>query len=93
MGNDCRDLRARLEVAVAHVSELMAEASESPGTCDGEDYASDSEDAPTVLCNAKVTTAVRKKLAIAIRDLMEHGLTSVSIFFRVPDFLSRSPNK
>lgn len=72
--NHWGDLRARLEVAVAQVSEIMMVA-ESQSTGESEDYASDSEGAPVVLCNARVTTAVRKKLAMAIKDLVEHGLT------------------
>jgi hypothetical protein len=43
------------------------------------DYTSDSEDAPVVLCNVKLTSAVRKQLALSIRDLMQHGLMPVSI--------------
>lgn len=33
--------------------------------------------APVVQCNEKLTTAVRKDLASAIRDLMQHGLMPV----------------
>lgn len=74
----CSDLRARLEVAVSEVSEIMKEATEGRSTGESEDYASDSEGAPVVMCNARITTAVRKKLAMAIKDLIEHGLTQVS---------------
>lgn len=74
-----RDLRARLEVTVAQVSEIMMEAAESQTSDETEDYASDSEGAPVVLCNVRITTAVRKKLAMAIKDLIEHGLTQASI--------------
>lgn len=34
--------------------------------------------APAVLCNEKLTSAVRKDLATALRDLMQHGLMEVS---------------
>lgn len=39
------------------------------------DYTSDSDSA-TSHANAKLTSAVRKHLAISIRDLMQHGLTA-----------------
>lgn len=71
-----RDLRANLELAVEHVIEL---ASNPENTLDN-DYTSDSEGAPVVLCNVKLTSAVRKRLAISIRDLMQHGLMPVSTF-------------
>ena len=70
-------MRARLEVAAAQVSEIMMEMTESQSPEESEDYASDSEGAPVVMCNARITTAVRKKLAMAIKDLIEHGLTQV----------------
>lgn len=70
-----------MEVAAAQVSEIMMEMSESQSTGESEDYASDSEGAPVVMCNARITTAVRKKLAMAIKDLIEHGLTQVSLVF------------
>ncbi|KAE8739031.1 hypothetical protein FOCC_FOCC015476 [Frankliniella occidentalis] len=73
--NHWGDLRARLEVAVAQVSEIMMEAAESQSGGESEDYASDSEGAPVVMCNARITSAVRKKLAMTIKELMEHGLT------------------
>ncbi|KAG1677506.1 RUN domain-containing protein 1 [Nymphon striatum] len=68
-GNHWGDLRANLEIAVQHVIELASQ--EQPVDSD---YTSDSEDSPIVMCNEKLTTAVRKELAIAIRDLMQHGL-------------------
>jgi hypothetical protein len=74
-----RDLRANLELAVEYVIEL---ASNPRNTLDS-DYTSDSEDAPVVLCNVKLTSAVRKQLALSIRDLMQHGLMPVSILINV----------
>ncbi len=33
---------------------------------------------PIIQCNMELTTAVRKELAMALRDLMQHGLIEVS---------------
>jgi hypothetical protein len=78
-----RDLRANLELAVEYVIEL---ASNPENTLDN-DYTSDSEDAPAVQCNVKLTSAVRKQLALSIRDLMQHGLMPVSILLKFhPEF-------
>lgn len=73
-GNHWGDLRARLEVAVNQVLELMGK---QESQCVDSDYTSDSEDAPAVLCNEKLTSAVRKDLATALRDLMQHGLMEI----------------
>ncbi|KAG0411725.1 hypothetical protein HPB47_011148 [Ixodes persulcatus] len=73
-GNHWGDLRARLEVAIKQVMEL---ASKQEPVCVDSDYTSDSEDTPVVLCNEKLTTAVRKDLASALRDLIQHGLMQV----------------
>lgn len=67
-----RDLRARLELAVVNILALAAEQESQ----DGYEYSSDNENYITD-GNAKIITAVRKQLAISIRDLMQHGLTSV----------------
>lgn len=73
---DDRDLRAQLEVAVADVIELTSE----PEAPVDSDYMSDSEGGTTVQCNGKLATVVRKKLAVSIQNLMQHGLMSVSLF-------------
>lgn len=66
------DVRARLQIAVSHVLDLtMMHHTEISG-----DYRSDGEESPSVACNVKLTYAVRKHLAISLRDLMQHGLTS-----------------
>jgi len=85
-----RDLRTRLDIAMEHVLEMIAEISQQQQQLqrqrypdedenienDNEnDYTSDSDSA-TSPANAKLTSAVRKHLAISIRDLMQHGLTS-----------------
>lgn len=68
------DLRAQLEVVINEVIELV-ENQEPP--FEDSDYTSDSEDVPVIQCNEKLTTAVRKDLSAAIRDLMQHGLMPV----------------
>lgn len=70
-----RDLRARLEIAVTHVLEIVSHPSNQLDT----DYASDSDHGHVSLCNATLTSAVRKKLAVSIRDLLQHGLMPVSL--------------
>ena len=37
--------------------------------------------APIVQCNRELTTAVRKELAVALRDLLQHGLMEVGMYF------------
>ncbi|XP_050461633.1 RUN domain-containing protein 1 [Cataglyphis hispanica] len=83
-----RDLRTRLDIAVEHVLETIAEMSQRqqrrPADDDEEDdddiddnendYTSDSDSASHA--NARLTSAVRKHLAISIRDLVQHGLTA-----------------
>ncbi|XP_015599015.1 RUN domain-containing protein 1 [Cephus cinctus] len=78
-----RDLRARLDIAVEHVLETVSESNSQEQEDEDEavddndndnDYTSDS-DSPSSRCDAKLTSAVRKHLAVCIRDLMQHGLT------------------
>lgn len=72
-----RDVRTRLDIAVEHVIETIAETERHPDDDDDvndNDYASDSDS--TSHSNARVTSAVRKHLATSIRDLMQHGLLS-----------------
>ncbi|KAF8782351.1 RUN domain-containing protein 1 [Argiope bruennichi] len=72
--NHWGDLRAKLEVAI---NEVVKCASEQEPPFEDSDYTSDTEDVPVVQCNEKLTTAVRKDLACAIRDLMQHGLMPI----------------
>ncbi|XP_054707861.1 RUN domain-containing protein 1-like [Uloborus diversus] len=72
--NHYGDLRARLEIAINEVEKC---ASEQETPCEDSDYTSDSEDTPIVQCNEKLTTAVRKDLSSAIRELMQHGLMPI----------------
>lgn len=71
-GNHYGDLRARLELAIDHIVELDKEA-----VANDSDYTSDSADESQRQHNSdneRMTNAVRKELASALRDLLEHGL-------------------
>ncbi|KAI1292666.1 RUN domain-containing protein 1 [Halotydeus destructor] len=70
-GNHWGDLRARLELAIDHILEVDKEK-----FAHDSDYTSDSDDSQfsRKLGNEKMTSAVRKELAPALRDLLEHGL-------------------
>jgi len=70
-----RDLRAALEVSVARVYNLAIRSDIPTDT----DYTSDCEDTPSVICNQALTAAVRKGLAVALANLMEHGLMHVGL--------------
>ncbi len=70
------DLRASLELAIVKVYNLAVQANTPPDS----DYTSDcDEDSPSVPCNQALTSAVRKDLASAIADLLQHGLMHVSL--------------
>nr|XP_012222670.1 PREDICTED: RUN domain-containing protein 1 [Linepithema humile] len=85
-----RDLRTRLDIAIEHVLDTIAETSrrqqqrrvdddeeeevDDIDDIDENDYTSDSDSASHA--NARLTSAVRKHLATSIRDLMQHGLTA-----------------
>lgn len=86
--NHWGDLRASLELAVEYVVELAS----NPESPLDSDYTSDSEDAPVVLCNVKLTSAVRKQLALSIRDLIQHGLMPIGQSVSVVPFIGCFPN-
>ncbi|XP_029159612.1 RUN domain-containing protein 1 [Nylanderia fulva] len=92
-----RDLRTRLDIAVEHVLETLAEMSQRRDqhrqqhpddeeddddddddddvvVDDENDYTSDSDTASHA--SARLTSAVRKHLAVSVRDLVQHGLTA-----------------
>lgn len=69
--NHWGDVRARLQIAVSHILDLVEIDHEMSG-----DYRSDTDESPSVACNVKLTYAVRKHLAMSLRDLVQHGLTS-----------------
>ncbi|XP_034946370.1 RUN domain-containing protein 1 isoform X2 [Chelonus insularis] len=88
-----RDLRTRLDIAVEHVIESAVEFG-----CDDDNvfesvYGSDSESVK-IHSSARLTTAVRKHLAICIRDLMQHGLMAdVSSSTSVVPFIGCFPQR
>lgn len=67
------DLRAKLEVAIDHVVTTNKEITSK--ACNDSDYTSDSDDNTfTPPSSEKMTSIVRKELAVSLRDLLEHGL-------------------
>lgn len=87
-----KDLRTRLDIAVEHV---MQTASEHQEDDEGDDniYASDS-DSSRNHSNAKLTAAVRKHLAVCIRDLIQHGLChDIRVSNSVVPFVGCFPQK
>lgn len=73
-GNHWGDLRAKLEMAITKCIELAEQQkAEAKQDTDSEDYSSDSDENVNQSSPA-LTQCVRKDLAMAIRDLMEHGL-------------------
>ncbi|KAG8230205.1 hypothetical protein J437_LFUL009266, partial [Ladona fulva] len=87
--NHWGDLRARLELAVEYIIQLCSNQDIPVDS----DYTSDSEDAPVVLCNEKLTSAVRKNLAMSIRDLMQHGLMPVGQSASLVPFIGCFPTR
>ncbi|XP_012250836.2 RUN domain-containing protein 1-like [Athalia rosae] len=85
-----RDLRTRLDVAVEHVLSQIAEAKHEG--IEENDYTSDS-DSQATQSSARLTMAVRKHLAISIRDLLHHGLTSDSHASSVVPFIGCFPQR
>ncbi len=71
-GNHWGDLRARLEMAIDRILDIHSEKCSNDS-----DYTSDSDDPsghhPTII-NEKMSSVVRKELAPALRDLLQHGL-------------------
>lgn len=68
--NHWGDARAQLELAISEVIELALE----PDMPIDSDYMSDSEGGSFYICNQKLASTVRKKLAPAIQNLIQHGL-------------------
>ncbi|KRT81915.1 hypothetical protein AMK59_4995 [Oryctes borbonicus] len=80
--NHWGDLRARLEMAIAMVKELIS-LTDQDALCIQEEYNSDLES--YFNCNSQLATAVRKHLATGIKDLMQHGaVESAQIYSLVP---------
>lgn len=74
------DLRAELEMAIEAVTELA----EEPDTYVDSDYMSDSDCATQ--CTSRLATVVRKQLAVAIQNLIQHGLLNVNTNLSVVPF-------
>lgn len=75
-GNHWGDLRARLEVAIDKVMALAKQQEEAHDRDTSDDYNSDSEEAQE-MSSPLLTQAVRRDLAMAIRDLIQHGLVEL----------------
>lgn len=85
--NHWGDLRAKLEMAVFRIKELISEEQKFIQT----DYNSDSESAAAY--NSQLTTTVRKYLATSIRDLMQHGATSIVNSSSIVPFIGCFPRR
>ena len=46
---------------------------------------------PIIQCNMELTTAVRKELAMALRDLMQHGLIEVGVSLFIMELETQQP--
>ncbi|KAK3770224.1 hypothetical protein RRG08_064334 [Elysia crispata] len=76
-GNHWGDIRAKLEVAVNKCIEVAEQQKqEAKEDTDTEDYSSDSDEL-LHQSSPVLVQAVRRDLAMAIRDLMQHGLMEV----------------
>ncbi|CAH1787378.1 unnamed protein product [Owenia fusiformis] len=74
-GNHWGDIRARLEVAITKVIDLYNQQQHLMPV--DSDYTSDNEDTPACQANLELTQAIRKELAMALKDLLQHGLMEV----------------
>ena len=96
-----RDLRTRLDIAVEHVLETIADIDRDRRVRDDDDeddendsvYTSDSDTSRAPINSSAVTVAVRNHLAIRIRDLMQHGLVSDVRTTSVVPFVACFPQK
>lgn len=66
------NLRAKLEMSIDAVLHLVSR--ERPAQTVIDSYDSESEDGGFIINDAPLTTAVRRHLAINLRDLLQHGL-------------------
>lgn len=76
------NLRAKLEMSVDAVLHLVSRDRLSHMTIDS--YDSESEEGGVIINDAPLTTAVRRHLAINLRDLLQHGLTGPEFSSLVP---------
>ncbi|XP_068629919.1 RUN domain-containing protein 1 [Battus philenor] len=66
------NLRAKLEMSIDSVLHLISRERQSSSIIDS--YDSDSEEGAVVINDAPLTTAVRRHMAVNLRDLLQHGL-------------------
>ncbi|XP_013172766.1 PREDICTED: RUN domain-containing protein 1 [Papilio xuthus] len=76
------NLRARLEMSIDAVLHLVSRERQSSSIIDS--YDSDSEEGAVIINDAPLTTAVRRHLAINLRDLLQHGLVGPDSTSLVP---------
>ncbi|XP_022826980.1 RUN domain-containing protein 1 [Spodoptera litura] len=76
------NLRARLEMSVDGVLHLVSR--DRPSHTMVDNYDSESEEGGIIINDAPLTTAVRRHLAINLRDLLHHGLTGPESTSLVP---------
>lgn len=76
------NLRAKLEMSVDAVLHLVSRERSSQAIIDS--YDSESEEGGIIINDAPLTTAVRRHLAVNIRDLLQHGLISPESSSLVP---------
>ena len=82
-----RDLRTRLDIAVEHVLETVANSKFcNKDVTEDFNYYSDS-DSVIPQYDVKIATAVRKHLAVCIRDLIQHGSTTDAVSTSVVPFV------
>lgn len=95
-----KDLRTRLDIAIEHVLEIISENNKTIDDTivdnfdddDDDIYPGDNDNIKNKK-NNKLTIAVRKHLAICLRDLMQHGLSSDVRTTSVVPFVGCFPQK
>ncbi|XP_049875379.1 RUN domain-containing protein 1 [Pectinophora gossypiella] len=76
------NLRAKLEMSIDGVLHLVSRDRPSHALIDS--YDSESEEGGVIINDAPLTTAVRRHLAVNLRDLLQHGLTGPESTSLVP---------
>lgn len=76
------NLRAKLEMSIESVVNMVSRDRSSQSLIDN--YDSESEEGGIIINDAPLTTAVRRHLAVNLRDLLQHGLTGPDSTSLVP---------
>lgn len=76
------NLRAKLEMSIDAVQNLVSR--DRPAHTMVDSYDSESEEGGVIISDAPLTTAVRRHLAVNLRDLLHHGLTGPESTSLVP---------